>query len=239
MQRHPTYPSDLTDCDWDAVQDHLTPPACTGRPRKVDFRAVVNAICYQNRTGCQWRFLPKDYPPRRTVFPWYRCWQRDGTWTKLLTALREAARQAEGKAATPSVLILDRQTVKAAPGEAARGDDGGKKIVGRKRHIAVDTLGLLLAVVVTAASTDDAAAAPAVLAKVPPSAFPRLTTIFADSKYPNYALLDTLIEDGPPSELKTVHRPEEAVGFVVLEKRWVVERTFAWLVNFPALGQGL
>jgi len=230
-----TYPSDLTDRDWDAVKDHLPPPAWTGRPRKVDFRAVVNAIFYQNRTGCQWRFLPKDFPPRSTVFHWYRCWQRDGTWQKLLTALRETARQTIGKQATPSVLILDSQTVKAAPGEGRRGYDGGKKLVGRKRHIAVDTLGLLLAVVITAASVDDAAAAPAVLAKVPPTAFPRMTTIYADSKYHNYALLDTLIEDGPPYELKTVQRPQAAVGFVVLEKRWVVERTFAWLVNYRRL----
>lgn len=229
------YPSDLTDLDWEVVEPLLPRSAKTGRPRQVDFRQITNAIFYQNRTGCQWRFLPKDFPAKSTVFYYYQAWQRDGTWAKILTTLREQARQRVGKEATPSVLILDSQSVKAAPGQGVRGYDGGKKVVGRKRHIAVDTLGFLLAVVVTAAHVDDAAAAPAVLALVPPQQFPRMTTLFADSKYHNHALYDTLTEDGPSYELKVVSRSADMKGFVVLPMRWVVERTFGWLMNYRRL----
>jgi putative transposase len=229
------YPSDLTDRDWEVVEPLLPRSAPTGRPRQVDLRRIVNAIFYQNRTGCQWRYLPKDFPPKSTVHYYYRAWLRDGTWTKLLATLREQARVRVGKEATPSVMILDSQSVKAAPGQGVRGYDGGKKIVGRKRHLAVDILGFLLAVVVTAARVDDAAAAPAVLAHVPPEKFPRMTTIFADSKYHNHALYDTLTEEGPSYELKVVSRSADAQGFVVLPKRWVVERTIGWLMNYRRL----
>jgi putative transposase len=231
------YPSDLTDRDW-AVVEPLLPVPKTGRPRKVSLRAVVNAIFYQNRTGCQWRFLPRGpggFPPKSTVFHHYRAWQKDGTWAKLLAALRERARQRVGREPTPSVMILDSQTVKAAPGAGARGYDGGKKVTGRKRHIAVDTLGFLLAVVVTAACVDDAAAAPALLQHVPPEQFPRMVKLYADSKYHNHDLYDTLTEDGPSYELQVVTRPADAQGFVVLAKRWIVERTFAWLGGFRRL----
>jgi len=230
-----SYPSDLTDRDWQAVEPLLPKSASTGRPRHVDMRSIINAIFYQNRTGCQWRYLPKDFPAKSTVFHYYQKWQRDGTWLKLLTNLRQGARTALGKEPTPSVLILDSQSVKAASGQGARGYDGGKKIVGRKRHIAVDMLGFLLAVVVTAASVDDAAAVPEVLTHVSPEQFPRMTTMYADGKYHNHALYDTLTEDGPSYELKVVSRSAKDKGFVVLPKRWVVERTLGWMMNYRRL----
>ena len=128
MNTHGThYPSDLTDQDWATLAPLLPAPATTGRPRRVALRAVVNAIFYQNRTGCQWRFLPRDFPPKSTVFYYYRRWSQDGTWERALTALREAVRLRTGREPTPSAAILDSQTVKAAPGLRPRGYDGGKK----------------------------------------------------------------------------------------------------------------
>jgi putative transposase len=201
----------------------------------VDFRQILNAIFYQTRTGCQWRYLPRDFPAKSTVNRYYQLWQRDGTWDRILTTLREQARQRLGKEATPSAMVIDSQSLKAAPGQGVRGYDGGKKVVGRKRHIAVDMLGFLLAVVVPAADVDDAAAAPAVLAHVPPERFPRMESIYADNKYHNHALYETLIEEGPAYELKVVSRDKDARGFVVLPKRWVVERTLGWLMHYRRL----
>jgi putative transposase len=229
------YPSDLSDQDWEVVEPLLPRRAATGRPRLVDFRYILNAIFYQTRTGCQWRYLPRDFPAKSTVNRYYQLWQRDGTWERILTTLREGARTRIGKEATPSALVIDSQSLKAAPGQGVRGYDGGKKVVGRKRHIAVDLLGILLAVVVTAADVEDAAAAPAVLAQVPPERFPRMESIYADSKYHNHALYDLLIEEGPSYELKVVAREKDAQGFVVLPKRWVVERTLGWLMNYRRL----
>src|SRR6516225_1799807 len=222
------YPSDITDQQWPLIEPHLPAARPGGRPRKTDLRDVVDAILYLLRTGCQWRYLPKDFPPKSTVWRYFNRWRHDGTLDRLHDRLRTKVRTAEKPYAPRTSASVDSQSVDTTSGGEHRGRDNAKNVDGRKRHLVVDSLGLLLAVLVTAASVDDAAAAPALFARLGGQPMGQVVRMYADTKYHNFALFEW-VETNAAWELEIVRRPKDAEGWVLLPIRWTVERTFAWL----------
>ena len=221
------YPTDLNDTQWLKTRPYLPTKAQTGRPREHGWRKILNSIFYILQSGCAWRMLPKEMAPWKTVYHYFRLWRNDGTWERVNRLLRERVRLKFGKKRQASASILDSQSVKTSEGGSECGFDAGKKVT----HALVDTLGLTLKVIVTAGNVQDRDGAKSLLEEISAeeNVIKRLKLIWADGSYRGELI--SWVEETLGWKLEIVEKPKDKNGFQVLPKRWIVERTFAWLVR--------
>lgn len=216
------YASDTTDAEWELIEPFMPPQPARGRKRKTDLRSVIDAIFYLLQSGCQWSLLPKDFPPKSTVHHYFKRFSKDGTWARLHDALYRQTRDLEGREESPSYAIIDSQSVKTGPDAREMvGFDAGKRVKGRKRHIMVDILGMILTADVHSAGMQDRDGAALLFEKLT-SRFPFIEKVCGDSAYQG-----PTVQNASPRPMEIVKRNQP--GFEVLPKRWIVERTFAWL----------